>query len=522
MKRIYHKAKSKLQEKSPRLYKHIDKRKLYIKYFIAGTTAAFVNLSVLYFLTDILGFWYIFSTTISFIFAFFVSFYLQKFWTFRDNNREKERKQATIYLLVNIGNLFLNAAGMYLLVEAFHMWYILAQIITGIFIAMSSFVIYRFIIFKKPKEKEGKAKNILIATGIYPPDIGGPATYVQILYDELPKKGFNVKIVTYSDDESSVFNYQSSIIKVCRDQNILFRYLKYFWYIFKLINWADTIYVQGPISEGLPTCLACKLRQKDFILKIVGDYAWEQGRQRFGVEELLDDFQERKYSWRVELMRKIQKRVARRAKQIITPSKYLKSIVSKWGVKEEKIKVIYNALEFKNVQAKEREKKKRIVSVGRLVEWKGMDTLIDIMPEIWKDIDAELILIGDGPERKRLEKKISDKRIKLLGSLSHEETLAYIKSADVFVLNSGYEGLSHVLLEAASFGVPILASNIGGNPELVTERRIGDLFEYNNKGEIINSIKKYLLHEQIINADIDSFRKIFSLKNNLSKLVEIL
>ena len=79
--------------------------------------------------------------------------------------------------------------------------------------------------------------------------------------------------------------------------------------------------------------------------------------------------------------------------------------------------------------------------------------------------------------------------VELLGNLSYEKTLAYIKSADVFVLNSGYEGLSHVLLEAISCGVPVLASRSGGNPEIL---RSENLFDYNDKEQIKELILKML------------------------------
>ena len=252
---------------------------------------------------------------------------------------------------------------------------------------------------------ENNKKKILIATGIYPPDIGGPATHVKTLETELPKFSFEVKVITYADDDS----LQDKVIRIRRQQHIILRYFKYFLAVYRMLPWADVVYLQGPVSEGLPASLACLLRGKPYFLKVVGDYAWEQASQRFGVTDLLDDFQQRRYSWPVELMRLIEKRVARRAEKVITPSAYLKSIVEGWGVKN-KIEVIYNSVEDLSDNLIRADYKKAlniqgdiIVSIGRLVPWKGFDRLIELMPKLAGINNFKLVIIGDGPDYHKLK-----------------------------------------------------------------------------------------------------------------------
>ena len=127
----------------------ITKYKLYIKYIIAGGTAAATNLAILIFMTDVLNIYYLISTTVAFIIAYFVSFYLQKFWTFRDNSRDQIVKQMSVYFMVGVVNLGINDGGMYVLVDKVKLHHIPSQIIMGALIAIGSFMIYRFIIFKK-------------------------------------------------------------------------------------------------------------------------------------------------------------------------------------------------------------------------------------------------------------------------------------------------------------------------------------------------------------------------------------
>ncbi|MCK6462535.1 MAG: glycosyltransferase family 4 protein [Candidatus Pacebacteria bacterium] len=335
-------------------------------------------------------------------------------------------------------------------------------------------------------EVKGK---ILICAGIFPPEIGGPATYAKLLLEELPKSGWEVKIVTYGD--SKLKNKKSEknegVHIVGKEQNLVFRYLKYFFAVYRLAKWADVVYAQGPVSEGLPTMLACLLRGKKYILKVVGDYAWEQSCQRFGVNDPLDEFVVKKYSFRVSLLKKIQSMAAKRAKEVIVPSKYLKGIVMKWGVKEKKITVVYNSFEFPERQASKGKLRKKmdmsgivVVSAGRLVPWKGFKELVGVVPEVAKKIpDIRLVIIGDGPEKQKIEEQIKklglENRVVLTGRVERKLLLDYLEAGDLFVLNTGYEGFSHLLMEAMAMEIPVLTTDAGGNVELVENGENGAL-----------------------------------------------
>ncbi len=519
--KIYKNLKIYLRALNPRYYREINKYKIPIKYVISGCTAAFVDLALLYALIDIFKVHYLLSASIAFFAAFFISFYLQKFWTFRDNSNKQLYQQMFLYFAVGIVNLGINAGGMYILVEhifsefiyfgELNITYVLSQIIMGALIAVISFLVYRFVIFKKRKRKKaGDKLKILIATGIFPPDIGGPATYAKALCDELPKFGCGVKVVAYGNRQQTADSRQQKyeLFIINREQNILFRYFKYFLRVLKLLKWADVVYVQGPVSEGLPAWLACALRGKKYVLKIVGDYAWEQGRQRFGVKELLDEFQSKKYCWKVELMRKIQKLTASRAVKIITPSNYLKTIIQQWGVNENKIQVIYNSVKDISLDIDKENAKQElnltgdiILSSGRLVPWKGFDCLIKLMPELLKaNPNFKLVIIGEGPGRENYKLQITNYKlqnnVKLLGSMEQEKLWKYMRASDMFVLNTGYEGLPHIIIEAMQIGTPIITTSIGGNPEVVENNKSGLLVEYNNKEQIKNAILELWKNEE--------------------------
>ena len=131
----------------------IKRRKKQIKYLIAGGTAFLVNVMFLYLFTDIIGLYYLVSTALSFTISFVVSFSMQKFWTFRDNSLDNVRKQLASYLIVGLMNLGLNIGLMYVFVDLFGVWYVLAQVFSAGMIAVESYLIYNFIIFGQTQER---------------------------------------------------------------------------------------------------------------------------------------------------------------------------------------------------------------------------------------------------------------------------------------------------------------------------------------------------------------------------------
>lgn len=331
--------------------------------------------------------------------------------------------------------------------------------------------------------------RVLIATPLYPPDIGGPATYAETLFNSLPKCGISVSILSFS---------------VVRHLPRVIRHLVYGLRVLRQGWNSDTIFALDPVSVGLPAFLAARLLRKPFVVKIVGDYAWEQSTQRFGVTETLDDFVEKKYGWQTEFLKYIQAFVAAHAMVIITPSAYLQRIVCSWGVDEKNILVVYNAVVTPDIRESRKELRralqlegKVIFSAGRLVPWKGFALLIRAVADIRKLFpDARLLIAGDGPERERLKFIIKNEKLEkyvtLLGKVPHEKLLRHIVAADIFVLNTAYEGFSHQLLEVMAIGTPIITTAVGGNMELLADGISSLFISYNNKPALVSATKQLL------------------------------
>jgi glycosyltransferase involved in cell wall biosynthesis len=206
-------------------------------------------------------------------------------------------------------------------------------------------------------------------------------------------------------------------------------------------------------------------------------------------------------------------------------------------VPENKIFVIYNAFEEPKLLEKKEELRKKlgfdgpvILSVGRLVPWKGFPVLIEAIPELLKEFpNLKLYIIGDGPDKDYLKSqilnlKLEDKII-LTGKLPQEKVFQYIKAADVFVLNTSYEGLSHQLLEVLALGIPIVTTRAGGNVETVEDGKTGLFVPYNDKRAIIDAVNRLLKDNNFANELVKNGLQslgIFTEEHMLDELCKLL
>lgn len=344
-------------------------------------------------------------------------------------------------------------------------------------------------------------KKMLIATGIFPPDIGGPATYSNLLLTELPKNGFSVRVLSYGFDNN---NLPEEVTLVSRKLSRGWRHLVYFFKCWQLARAAETIYAQNLVTVGWPAMVAAKFLKKRFIVRIVGDWAWEKSCHDLKIKDSIDEFQTKNYGWLVRWRKWLRSYVARRADLVIVPSKYLKNIVLGWGVSQEKIRVIYNAVDIpitRLAMSCNNKDKNLVITAGRLVSWKGFDVVIEVAQELLQEgVDLKLVIAGDGPERVRLESLVKPEfkeRVVFRGDLKKDELMTQLAKACVFVLNTGYEGFSHQILEVMHLGVPVVTTNVGGNPELVIGGETGFLVDCNDKEAIKERIKLLLLHPSL-------------------------
>lgn len=322
--------------------------------------------------------------------------------------------------------------------------------------------------------------SVLLAPGIFPPDSGGPATFAPQLGADLADRGHTIRVVTNGTAPTGFDDqYSFDIDRIPRKSNVLVRYTTQIRTLRTAIRSFDPDIVLTNAFD-LQTIAATRFLRVPVVTKIVGDNAWERARRSRRVTDDIDTFQDHHYSLTVAALKTLRTIQTRSADHVVVPSEYLRSLVSGWGVSHRNISVIHNAVNVDRSAVSRDTRKPWITTACRLVPWKGVGGLIEAFAAVGNRLpDAELHVVGKGPERSSLEAKaaatdVAD-RIVFHGQISHDEVLHILAKSQVFALNSTYEGLPHVVLEAMTCGTPVVASRTGGTPEVVEDRESGYL-----------------------------------------------
>lgn len=363
--------------------------------------------------------------------------------------------------------------------------------------------------------------NILIVTAIFPPDIGGPSSYVTALSEHLTRKGHKVHVITMSDSENL---YDSpvgffAVTRISRKRTLLLRVISIVMSIVSNGRQADIIYVNGLAFES---ALSRFFIKTPMVMKVVGDLIWERAVLNRTTQSEFDSFEKSNSGLKIYLQKKLRRWWTQRMDAIITPSLYLANHVKKWGIKTSNIYTINNAApdvvthDYPTITS-------RFVTVGRLVPWKHIDEIVLAMDQLK---DFELQIIGDGPMENEIQSQIHrlklENRVKLLGRLSRIDTLNEISKAQALILFSTYEGLPHVVLEAMGVKTPVIASDSGGTSELVINGETGLLINPHNVTGLCNAMREIHnnkeLNKKIVSNGVELVKKLS--ENNMIKTTE--
>lgn len=324
--------------------------------------------------------------------------------------------------------------------------------------------------------------SFLLVTNIFPPDIGGPATFIDQLAHALARAGHRVTVVCTSQ-QPKVQEDQQRPFRVRRipRRNPLEYHIRLRITLLGELAGHRRCLINGLEDDAAP--LARRMRCK-YLVKIVGDKAWEQGRNRGTVCDSIDAFQthadppadlaairSRRSAWLTH------------AQGVIVPSQYLRGLVRGWGIPDERIHVILNGVPLesyvKQGPAGRNGPTLRVAFVGRLTNWKGVETLLLALAQT-EQVEAEII--GDGPSAPMLRGLAAQlglgDRARFTGRLDAAAVREHLARTHGLVLTSSYEGLSHTLLEAGAHGLPCITSDCGGNPEVIRDGDNGLLVPY--------------------------------------------
>ena len=315
--------------------------------------------------------------------------------------------------------------------------------------------------------------NILITVGIFPPDIGGPASFVPKISNFLIENGHNVKIICLAEVENNHTEDNLDVIRIKRSNSLPIRWVKTIYQIVKNGKKSDLIFVNG---LGIESTIANLLLKKQLIRKIVGDPVWERAYNQKKTTESFDEFQDNKHSFLIEVQKLLRNWSINSTEIVITPSDHLKSFVSGLGFSN-KILKINNGVDITEIKKTNIQKADvNLLIISRLVVQKNINIVIEAIG-LLDDMNLKLSIIGEGGEFSKLEGLIRDlnlqDRVQLLGKIDNNRISQFLLTADIFIQASDYEGLPHSVLEAINYEVPILSTEAGGCKDLLNDGERG-------------------------------------------------
>jgi glycosyltransferase involved in cell wall biosynthesis len=329
--------------------------------------------------------------------------------------------------------------------------------------------------------------RIALLTGIWPPDVGGPATHGPDLARFLTARGHEVHVVTMGDGEPSERPCEVEVVS--RRLPFPLRYGQVAVRGAQAGRRADVLYATATYAAAAAAAGAAR---RPLVAKLVSDPAYERA-QRYGLfAGTLEEFQ-RATSAPVRLLKAARTLALGRARTLVVPSAYLAELAAAWGLRRERLHVLTNpAPPPRELEAAELEPGS-FVFVGRLTRQKALETAIAAVAAV---PDARLVLVGDGPERARLQQAAAASdaaaRITFLGARSRDEALRIVAGGRAALLSSDWENLPHAAVEALSVGVPVVSTAVGGVPEVVRDGENGLLVPPGRPDKLAAALRRVL------------------------------
>lgn len=334
--------------------------------------------------------------------------------------------------------------------------------------------------------------RIIFCSGVFPPAIGGPGTVLTKLIPGLIEHGHICTVATFGDNDNIARNYRVERVSLSTPQPQ--RLLAVLAQIWRLGSQNDIIYALDTYTHGLAGLLVSKLQKKPFIIRFTGDAAWEAAFNQGLIQDYIIPFQTKWYGFKIAFKKWLRKQILKHADRIITDCEFLKNLVGIMGVDKNKVTVINNAVEnLPDTDIVKNFGDHVLFTQGRLVPWKGITAIINALPLIQKQFpDTKFLIMGDGPEEGKLKIQVSNYKLQdsviFLGKVTDKkEKKSFYQASKIFILNTFYEGMSNVLIEAMSESLPVITTLSGGNPEFVDNNN-GRLVEYDNIQQIAATV----------------------------------
>jgi glycosyltransferase involved in cell wall biosynthesis len=342
--------------------------------------------------------------------------------------------------------------------------------------------------------------RVLVVSGIWPPDVGGPASHAPEVARFLVGRGHDVEVVTTAAappaGEPYVVHWASrrlpkGAIHVRTASLVRSR-----------AHRADVVYTTGMFGRSAAGAIAAR---RPYVVKLTADPAFERSRRRGMVEGDVEDFQRGGGGTIAALLRRARDVELRRAAHVICPSAYLRDLVLSWGVRPDRVAVLPNpAPEVPELPPRDELRRAfglngaTLAFAGRLTAQKSLDRALEAVAS---SDGVRLVIAGDGPDREPLESRARElgvaDRVFFLGSQPRGRIMELLRAADATILSSSWENFPHTVMEALAVGTPVLAMEAGGVAEVVHDGVNGLLVSPGDTAGLAEAVRRYFADEQL-------------------------
>lgn len=342
--------------------------------------------------------------------------------------------------------------------------------------------------------------RVLIVSGIWPPDVGGPASHAPDVAQFLQGRGHEVEVVTTSDVPPAGRPYP--VHAVPRRHRVGVRHFRGAALIRHRAREVDVVYTTGMFGRS---AAGSALARKPYVVKLTADPAFERSRRRGLVGGNVDEFQERVGGPAVALLRFARDVELRHAAHVFAPSSYLRELALEWGVAKDRVSVLPNPAPVLP-ELPPRDELRRtfglngatLAFAGRLTAQKSLERALEAIAGV---DGVELVIAGEGPDRAQLEERARElgiaERVSFLGAQPRERVVELFRAADAAILSSSWENFPHTVVEALASGTPVLAMEAGGVAEVVRDGENGLLVGAGDTAALGDAVRRFFADDEL-------------------------